>query len=96
MYKGTSLFVNQTKRRPLDDSDQQQLKEELPQSLRPYSQVGRELTDSVCVCVCVYYMLQAVQSKLKVFLRTQGRVSPLTKTQGKESEKSMSNKRKDE
>jgi hypothetical protein len=39
--------------------------------------------------VCVYYMLQAVQSKLKVFLRTRGRVgTPLTKTQGKESEKS--------
>jgi hypothetical protein len=41
-----------------------------------------------CVCVCVYYMLQAVQSKLEVFLRTRGRVgTPLTKTQGKESEK---------
>ncbi len=40
------------------------------------------------VCVCVYYMLQAVQSKLKVFLRTRGRVgTPLTNTQGKENEK---------
>ncbi len=47
--------------------------------------------------MCVYYMLKAVQSKLEVFLRTRGRVgTPLNKTQGKESEKSMPKKRKDE
>ncbi len=42
--------------------------------------------------MCVYYMLQAVQSKLEVFQRTRGRVgTPLTgcstKTRGKESGK---------